>query len=242
MIPTLSSLARWGLSGLPLVFLTVGCVDDKSTLFIQGVVHREAPTCLAQPDPAGVMLGSGILDVALADEYFATFLVGNQYTPRGDKSRMRTETTRVILQEAVISLATPGGNVFFGPRTVAGSGVVPPNSGADPGWGLFSAVIIGGGLAGSAAGEIDVRVKVRGETTGGQKIESGEFLFPVHICSGCLVTYPLSALVTDPTTGVSTCSATTTDTPPVTGCSFGQDDPVDCRTCTSLSVCRTVPK
>lgn len=208
--------------------LATGCAENKSTLFIQGVMHREAPSCIAEPDPEGVMLGSGVLDVALSGDYFATFLVGNQFTPRGDKERLRTETTRVILQGATISVNGGSGT------DVTGSGVVPPSSAEDPGWGLFSALVVSGA---TAPGVIDVGVKVFGETLGGKHIESGEFLFPIHVCNGCLISFPSDAFAP----GSTVCGSGTAEPPAATGCYFGQDDLVDCRSCTAVAACQGVP-
>lgn len=206
---------------------SIGCVDNESSLFIHGVVHREPPSCLAEADPSGVFLGSGLLDVALSQNYFATFLVGNQMTPRGNKDTLRTETNIVTLRGAEISLSD--GRSF----SVTGSGSVHAESGQEPGWGLFSAQVIDGATA--ATPEIDVTIRVVGRTTGGDEIKSGEFVFPVHTCNGCLVGYPVEALATD-----GTCTLPGSDEPAGT-CSFGQDDTVDCRLCTSLAICSGGP-
>lgn len=250
MIPKLRRSAACAALSMLTLPISTACVDDTSALFIRGVIRREAPACIAEPDPGAVLLASGTLDVALASEYFATFLVGNQYTAR-DGTQTHTESSRVVVQEAEITLRDSDGTQIAPAFTVAGSGAAPPNVATDPGWGVFGAVVIPEGATRVAGAlgvipsvgwvdDIDVHIRVRGQTAGGQNVESGEFVFPVHVCYGCLVSYPQSALVTDQTTGVTTCSAPMNDVP-VTGCSFGQDDPVDCRSCTSLAVCRTVP-
>jgi hypothetical protein len=65
-------------------------------------------------------------------------------------------------------------------------------------------------------------VKVRGETLGGKEIESGEFVFPIDVCYGCLIVY-------NDVTGFC-CVRKEGETIPVQ-CQSGQDEGLDCRAC-----------
>lgn len=245
----LRSLTIGTVLGTALALLTAGCVDDKSTLFIMGVLYREPPGCTAENDPSNTFLGSGTLDVALRSSYQATLLIGNQYTPRGSKDNLRTETTRVTLQGAEVRLTQVVGNkeTDLGDAfTVTGSGFAFPNKGEDPGYGLFDAEVIPSSMNPSVASTdralnetITAHIKVFGQTTGGQDIDSGEFSFPIKICYGCLVKYPLKA-ISDSGSGPE-CLASVEDVPE-SGCRPGQDDFVDCRYCSASNpeVCRTV--
>ena len=47
-------------------------------------------------------------------------------------------------------------------------------------------------------GQIIVRFRVFGTTLGGQEIESGDFDYPIFMCDGCLVRYPIDTNVAPP--------------------------------------------
>lgn len=230
-----------------------GCADNGSTLFIQGVIALKAPECVYKADPGGTLLGSGTLDVALRSTYTAGVLVGNQYTPRGDKENLRTESTRVLLKGAEITLTDSQGKEIScgsgcqGTFSVYGSGFANSADSQDPGFGPFIAEVIPEAVGNWAAGQLGVNreaaltliaeIRVFGETTGGQEIESGTFTYPIRVCYGCLISYPLAAM--DLSVDPPTCSSSVRDTPASTGCLLGQDAPVDCRLCaTSYAVCR----
>jgi hypothetical protein len=58
------------------------CTHDDSTLFVQDVLAAQPVTqgqvCFFTADPTQDHISSGILDIALRDEYDPTYLVGNQ--------------------------------------------------------------------------------------------------------------------------------------------------------------------
>src|SRR6185295_14801949 len=97
---------------------------------VQAPVSSSAGGCTTQPDPSALFLASGTLDLAFRLQYSATLLVGNQLVSRGNNSQLRTETSRVQIQGAVVRVEDPTGAVAFGPVTVPGSGFVDPASGA----------------------------------------------------------------------------------------------------------------
>ena len=91
--------------------------------------------------------------------------------------------------------------------------------------------------------EIIAHIRLKGETLDGREIESNEFLFPVRVCNGCMITYPADMLVDR--SGVLTCPprdpsaedvAGPADVPLCPG-SLGSDDSfVDCQTCQGLAI------
>ncbi len=232
-----------------------GCADNNSSLFIVGVEYDKPPTCVVTADPTQEELGYGILDVAFRSDYQAWLLVGNQFTPRGSKQTLRTETTRINLRGAEVTLtnsdgsALKDGNTTVGQFSVYGSGYADSSTSEEPGWGLFAADLIpssvGDILAKPFNGKpggintVVATVRVFGNTLGNTSVTSGELSFPIQVCYGCLVQYPLEALVFPTNGGTPTCSAGSTDIP-VPGCRVGQDDTVDCRSCQQLSICQTL--
>jgi hypothetical protein len=215
--------------------LGTSCVDNLSSFFIYGVMDITATQCLAQPSATAVLLASGTLDRQFADGYQAAFLVGNQITPRGSREKTRTETSRLSVTGAHMTLYGTNGSVisFDTPAT----GLVNPASGTDPGLATVFARLVRAEDMDKLGpdGQIIARVKILGTTLGGQDIESGNFDYPITVCTGCLVTYPSDAL--DPTTHLCDAAADTMVTTNV--CFFGQDALFPCTVCAAYDpVCQ----
>jgi hypothetical protein len=208
--------------------LGTSCVDNLSSFFVYGVMNLNATQCLAQPSATPVLLPSGTLDRVFADGYQAAFLVGNHLTPRGSREKLRTETSRLSITGAHMTLYGTNGSVveFDTPAT----GLVNPASGTDPGLAaVFARLIRGGDIANLGPdGQMIARVKILGTTLGGQDIESGNFDFPITICTGCLVTYPSAALDPNPP---HTCDAAADTMTETTICFPGQDQQFPCSSC-----------
>jgi hypothetical protein len=81
----------------------------------------------------------------------------------------------------------------------------------------------GEGLGSSVT--VVAEVRVFGHTLGGDEIESAIFNFPIDVCYGCLVAFPLEAVENG------SCLNATEAAPDFDGCRAGQDDPIDCRAC-----------
>jgi hypothetical protein len=231
-----------------------GCAENDSTLFIYGVLKELPPACTVLADPASEMIGSGRLDIALRTNYEAWLLVGNQYAPRGAKQQLRTETTRVTLTGAEITLKdAASGKVLScknqpncGQFSVYGSGFANSSKSEDPGWGAISAQLIPsavgesyladltGALSKAGPSTIGLVATVRafGTTLGGQDVETGGFSFPIQVCNGCLIDY--SSIVFPATK----CTLGANETVTAAGCRMGQDESVDCRACLPADVCR----
>ena len=217
------------------VMLSGGCTDEETGFFIQGNLVLEPPECIARPNASSTLLATGLLDVAIRPDYQAALLVGSQLAPRGDKTNLRTETMITNITGAEVKLYRDTGALDT-EFTVPATGVIPPNSGTDPGFGVVFATVVPpatGAQIGqdelTAPGQQVTRVAeitVFGKTIGGLELESAPFTYVIHICEGCIVDFPSDAL--NPET--LECEPTSDDSPG-TGCHIGQDDVVDCRSC-----------
>ena len=220
-----------------------GCADNDSMLFVEGVLAVEATDCVAKAESGALMRAAGTLDLSLRKGYRAAFLVGSQLTQRGSREQLRTETARLVLKGADITLQDAyardlalGGNP--NPFSTIGSGFVNPAGGTDPGLGVIFVDVIPATLVDSVAAAVQgsglvlAKVKVFGETLGGQKIESGEYLYPIQICSGCLVSYPTSTNTGQ--IGSFTCTAPAQATTSSV-CALGQDQVVPCTECAGFN-------
>jgi hypothetical protein len=183
------------------------------------------------------MQGLGVLDLAFRQTYQAALLVGNQLVRRGSRDQLRTETSRIRLDGAEVTVSDSAGGTLDEFTTI-GTGFVDPASGEEPGYGVMFAPLVNAGrigASGTATTLVSVSVRVFGETLGGEEIESADLTFPIVLCNGCLVAYPASAA--NPTAPTYECTATTDAVidPP---CFFGQDHAIDCRLCADNPICR----
>jgi len=206
-----------------------GCVQNESSLFVQGVLALEEGDCSTTADPGADLLANGIMDRLLTDRYMGALLVGNQMVPRGSADQIRTETARVSLRGAEVRLSNTSGDNLR-EFSVDGTGFVDAASGTTPGYGVLFATLIPSpdGLE----ADVIATVKVFGRTLGGREMESGELAFPIQICRGCLISFPLDAI--DDNTGLCRRAADAAIDEP---CVIGQDSPVDCRLCQNVDEC-----
>ncbi len=214
-----------------------GCADNDSALFIRSVIAlRGGGDCLARAQPDATMLAYGVLDTSFGGNYVASLLVGNQMARQGDRDKVRTETSRIALRGAIVSVKDALGNTIK-EFTTDGAGFVDPGNGTEPGYGIMFAELIPADLiaAGGGSTRVNASVRVFGETLGGQDIESSELIFPITVCDGCLVSFPGGAIGT---TGQCTEGEPDPDQFP---CLPGQDSPIDCRFC-ALSNPRCDPR
>jgi hypothetical protein len=241
------------------VAFSSGCADNNSSLFIYSVLYRRPPECVVTADATAESIGHGTLDLAFAKSYVAALLVGNQLTSRGDKQNLHTETSRITLRGAEINLTDSTGHSLF-KFSVNGTGFVDVSRGEDSGLGIFDAELIpasigqqllnnlnalkaaNNSMSQQTSDQVVALVRVFGSTLGNTDVTSSELSFPITYCEGCLIDYPLAAIDFN-TMGSKkpTCTKGATDLP-VAGCKLGQDDKIDCRSCTSTStLCENVP-
>jgi hypothetical protein len=220
-----------GLLALATAVASSSCVDNDSSLFVYGVMSITSTQCLAKPDASAVFIPEGTLDRAFADGYQAALLVGSHLTQRGSRDKLRTETSRLSITGAHMTLYGTNGAVieFDTPAT----GLVNPSSGTDPGLAAVFARLVRSTDMDQLGedGQMIARIKILGTTLGGQDIESGDFDFPITICTGCLVTYPADALAP----GTNLCDAVTDTAQDATVCFFGQDTYFPCTYCAAFN-------
>jgi hypothetical protein len=237
-------MAAASIGAVAMSSLIAGCAENESMMFIIGVTDITGSDCVLTPTTDGPFIGIGMLDVAIRDTYIAALVVGNQITPRGSRNQLRTETSRVRLEGAEVTLEDANGSELA-EFTSLGSGFVNPASGDDATYGGFFTNLVPPG-AGLDEGQYVASIRVFGTTLGGQEIESAELRFPIDVCNGCLVGYPASALdrnvaggdpylcATSPADAVDPMNAAD-----VVSCHPGQDEPVSCISCAAFSdVCR----
>jgi hypothetical protein len=251
----------WGhvLTGLMMVAgtgaaggLVPACVHDNSSIFVSNVLAPQyvsaGMACSFTADPTQPVIATGTLDLGLVGEYSAVFLVGNQLVPRGDPNQPQTETAIVTIEGAVIRVVDSNGNQLS-TYTQPVAATIPPSSGTTPGYASMAATIIDRTASNALIGALNTdrgsllrvvsNVRFFGHTLGGDSVESGEFGFPVDVCYGCLVSFPLTENDNNLPTpncknaGAASSSSSSTSVPCVTG----QDLPVDCSTCVPRAVC-----
>jgi hypothetical protein len=223
------------------------CATNDSSLYIVGVLAIDSSNCIAQPDGTSALLAGGTMDIQFVSGYRAFVLVGNQLTQRGSREQLRTETSRITLRGAEIQLTDVTGAVLYPKYSTAGTGFVDPSTGTVAGLAAMGVDVIPSGLPGFGTQqkpfEIVAKIRVFGDTLGGESIKSSELDFPITICDGCLVTYPPDAADTGAPNGTYLCarqatsssSSTTGDEP----CRLGQDKVFSCSLCSATSdVCR----
>jgi hypothetical protein len=243
-VPMRRSTTKYLLSAGLLTFgsfiLTPSCAKNDSSMFVVGVIDISATTCIAKADTTDALLAGGTLDTAFARSYTAFLLVGNQLTQQGSREQLRTETSRISLRGAEVTLTDVGGTeVPGGHYSTVGTGFVDASVGDAPSYGAMAISVIPDGLLGKIAAPPVVLAKIRvfGDTLGGTSITSSELDFPITICKGCLVRYP--AEDDDPTQAMNapykcaTTASTTTATTDVPPCLFGQDQPFACTACSA---------
>jgi hypothetical protein len=227
------------------------CSDNDSTLYIQGVLAADAPACEFSSDPGAKTLLHGALDLAFRSKYEGVVLVANQLAPRGDKKQLRTETSGLQIRGAEVVLTTSTGSVLDSFST-NGGGFVGASRSETPGYGLAEVTMIPASRGSALAEELSkdrnlrrtlvARIRVFGDTLGGVEVTSGDFTYPIDVCWGCLVEYPLEAVVAagDGTGGLVCGDAL--DGATASQCVRGQDAPIDCRTCAAeADICFRVP-
>ena len=217
-----------------------GCAENESSLFVIGVFAIGETQCLAEPDSSAVLLSAGVVDRLLANGYQAAFLVGSHLTEQGSREKIRTETSRLHIQGAHVTIYNTAGAEIAVPDAAA-TGLVHPASGTDPGLAAVFAQLIRPADFGAlgAPGQIIVRVRFFGRTLGGQEIESGDYDFPVRVCDGCLISYPSEAA--DPTAppGQYLCDPGVQISTETVICNVGQDASLPCTACAGfVTACR----
>lgn len=225
------------------------CADNDGSLYVVGVIQPPIAAngvCTYTISSNGPFLSAGILDVAFANSYSPTVLLGNQLVAVGNAQQSRVETNRIQLQGSVVRITDAAGSELRS-YTVAAAGILDPASGTTPGYGSSSTILVDPDTAstlrtqlGAAPGTTRTLLtytKFFGQTLGGTHIESGEYQYPITVCFGCLVSFPAGSADTSKPQpnclGAVGGSSGSVSTP----CISGQDQPIDCRLCQNNVAC-----
>lgn len=174
--------------------LGAACVENESSLFIRACLVPSADTCSAEASEDAPMQSRGILDTAFASSgYRCQLLIGNQLVAVGSDTSLKAETSRVDIYGFDVTIVDDVGGVLAS-YTVPSQGFLDPASGSRPGYGIAEALLVdvqtAANVINKASGsaffpEVIVSVVARGRTLGGTEVESGEWQFPVTVCSNC---------------------------------------------------------
>lgn len=190
LAPKVFSLLAFGaLGALPML---PSCVENNSSIFIHSIEYLEPGECGCTGDLEGLSLTSGVYDVAQRQgAYIAAIRVGNQMIRSADDARLRVETSHVTIYEAEVEVFDSGGGTITSFSQPITSFAFAGN-GTNPGSGCTFLTLIDAGSVGNIATPQTVvaRIKVFGETLGGNDVESGVFDFPIQVCNGCLGCIP----------------------------------------------------
>lgn len=161
--------------------LSGGCVENRTTLYIDGVIAFEAGgDCEVEVSLESSKVLGGSYDPATGTSYALPLLFANGLQPLGDSDTLRPETSVITLEGlevSISSVASPGAGSAF---TVPAAGTIYPADGEDPG---LSGAIFGLPLydLGLSTGSYNFGLIAFGKTHGGLDVESTEFNFPITV-------------------------------------------------------------
>ena len=215
------------------------CATNDSMMFIIGVYARKQGSCSPKPEAGAPIWANGTLDRLFASDYNAALLIGNQITERGSREQLRTETSRVSLKGAEVQLESVKGEELAPAFSSTATGFVDAASGTDPSIAVMYATLIPASVAGGLPlGTVVAKVRVFGDTLGGEDVESSELSFPIEVCEGCLIAYTAASrdlaaggteyqclVATDPSG-----TSASVDLP----CQLGVDLPAPCTVCSGV--------
>ena len=235
--------------------LMAACAHDDESLFVQNVLYptpvAAGNSCTYSADPNQVHLSTGVLDTAFGRKrYDAWYLVGNQLVQQANQAQLKSETSTITIQGAVVRVTDPGGNQYT-TFTKLTSGTVYPGTGTVPGYTSVSlqtidsatvdAVVKSGQLSAGGTVTLVTYAKFFGHTLGGTYVESNEFEFPVDLCNGCLVLFTANdvnpAFKTPNCIGNSSTGGSGGSSSLPTPCVTGQDTAIDCSQCQGIPAC-----
>lgn len=159
-----------------------GCADDRATIYIDHVAGFEpGGECIGQiaTDSTVLFNSRGTYDPQTGVGYFAPLVIGNQLAPLGDNDTLKSETSRVQLEGAEVHFDPPELPAF----TANFAATVQPDSSTNPGLAQVTVMLIPPN-SGLPDGSYQVTIRAFGETLGGTKVETGDFVYPIDVVSG----------------------------------------------------------
>lgn len=196
---------RFSLVAIMLALSLGGCVDDNVSVFIYGNIAPEIEdgTCTYSADSM-TSISRGVWDLAGAQRYSGNYVVNlsveNQIQARA--STVASEPNGVHIRGGEVTLRDLAGDpiAFAGlpnPFSVPASTYIQPAGGPDgTSLGAVSVVVVPRDYGASllAAGNTDTTivasVRLIGQTNGQIDIRTGEWDYPIAICSNCLFGCP----------------------------------------------------
>ena len=178
------------------VLVLAGCADGSPGLVVRNVVAPDDQCTYAEGNPS---LAGGVYDLSSGSGYSAQLVLLNQsidLSNAGTTGAPVANPNLILPREAEIELQDAGGapvalagapNPF---RVPVGGQAVPSSDGTTPGLALVSLELIPLSVADFLTGFADTLVvsfSVTGETAGGVEVRSPDFIYPIQICTGCLV-------------------------------------------------------
>ncbi|MCB9617245.1 MAG: hypothetical protein H6722_32845 [Sandaracinus sp.] len=189
--------ARLGL--LTCLLALVGCVDDNVSVFVSGNLAPSIDESTCSYDPTSTALQSqGTLDVAFAGTFELHPAIQSQLQQRGRSGR--PEPNGIYITRAEVTLeGLDGLAIDFGglpnPFSVPMSVYVPPaSSPTSPGSATGTIVAIPADytvslpVAPGTTTTVVASVRLVGKTLGDIDIETGDWVYPIEVCNGCLLT------------------------------------------------------
>jgi hypothetical protein len=254
------------LAGLTLmsggIALIAACQHNDSSLFVYDVLYptpvSQGQQCQFTADPNQPVLSVGSLDLGFSSTYYAHFLVGNQLVEQASSQNLKTETSIINIEGALVQVTDAAGNQLDNFKTLA-AGTVLPSTGTLPGYAAIGATIASQtavsalvkseqtNLAHGGTTTLVTYVKFYGHTLGGTYIESNNFEFPIVIGmtsaqgGGFLVNFSQSEAAQCngvQLTGLNCLAPSSTAMSLPVPCTLGQDTPIDCSQCQAFPVCQ----
>ena len=213
--------ARTSVALLVLAALSVtACVDDDRMFYISEAL---APDSSCSVSSGGTSLWGGILDVSIGGYgyYLNPVVVNQMLSTTGDG-----QPERNVIHMRGFKVDAPSPIADF---EIPAAGAIKPNGEA-----VFAAVevlrpgdvaLLAGSVSGTNQPVLEVKLRAFGDRSG-DDMESAEFIYPITLCNGCLVTMLTACPTAEETT-------TYTSNP----CGLPQDGPVTCCPGTSGTVC-----
>ncbi len=239
---------------LPIVFgitsLLAGCAEDTPEIFVVGnqpfTAECEVPGASSQG--SAELRTRGVLDLFITSAYQMLPAVQNRLVDSGTVRfavggngeglvGQEWEANDVILQRALIRYEAPDALGVPLPRELELdlSGAIPPAGSAS----IEMQVItpsIGRTLANSrilregTSLTLNLRIKFFGVTSAGRSVDSNEFVYPIELCYGCLLSTPPDAIDPEFPVQPNCRNSEFSDTLDLADlCFTGQDALVDCR-------------
>ena len=221
MINRLSRVRPWLLCPLLLV-MTSGCLDAPP-VYILSVAPLNAETCAPVQDQR---LTSSTIDLTLSTDIVLDLIVANDLQLSSEERLMVTSARIAYQLPENIDLAVPEAHEVPLPLDLP--------LGRDT---VVELEILGGAFGGFLSTALDARdtsiplkveIELLGATGEGIAFRSNVFRYPIELCRGCQLEFPLTnaaeycAKLDEPSDSMS--------------CRPGHDEPIDCRYCTQAMI------